>query len=170
MRIDLTKLIGTYGAEIPFEGQADLSGEEMYGAYPFQSPVTYSGKIVNHLGVLRLTGTIKTILNTCCSRCLKPLDILLTAETDVILSRDAGAEEEDDVFPLEENAVEVEDVLVPALILQVDMTYLCKEDCKGLCPICGCDRNETECSCQTRQIDPRLAALASLLNRQDEQE
>lgn len=142
----------------------------MYGAYPFQSPVTYSGKIVNHLGVLRLTGTIKTVLNTCCSRCLKPLDILLTAETDVILSRDAGAEEEDDVFPLEENAVEVEDVLVPALILQVDMTYLCKEDCKGLCPICGCDRNETECSCQTRQIDPRLAALASLLNRQDEQE
>ena len=170
MRIDLTKLIGTPGAEIPFEGSVDMTGEEMYGAYLFQSPVTYSGKIINHLDVLRLTGTIKTILNTCCSRCLKPLDILLSAETDVLLSRDADAEEEDDVFPLEENAIEVEDVLVPSLIMQVDMTYLCKDDCKGLCPVCGCDRNETECSCQTKQIDPRLAALASLLNKQDEQE
>lgn len=170
MRIDLNKLIGTPGAEIPFEGSVDMTGEEMYGAYPFQSPVTYSGRIINHLDVLRFTGTIKTILNTCCSRCLKPLDILLSAETDVILSRDADSEEEDDVFPLEENAIEVEDVLVPSLIMQVDMTYLCKEDCKGLCPVCGCDRNETECSCQTKQIDPRLAALASLLNQQDEQE
>ena len=170
MRIDLTKLIGTPGAEIPFEGTVDMTGEEMYGAYPFQSPVTYSGKIINHLDVLRFTGTIKTILNTCCSRCLKPLDILLSAETDVILSRDADSEEEDDVFPLTENAIEVEDVLVPSLIMQVDMTYLCKEDCKGLCPVCGCDKNETECSCQTKQIDPRLAALASLLNQQDEQE
>ena len=170
MRIDLTKLIGTPGAEIPFEGSVDMTGEEMYGAYPFQSPVTYSGRIVNHLDVLRFTGTIKTILNTCCSRCLKPLDILLSAETDVILSRDADSEEEDDVFPLEENAIEVEDVLVPSLIMQVDMTYLCKEDCKGLCPVCGCDRNEIECACQTKQIDPRLAALASLLNQQDEQE
>lgn len=170
MRIDLTKLIGTYGAEIPFAGQADLTGEELYGAYPFQSPVEYSGKIVNHLGVLRLSGTIKTVLNTCCSRCLKPLDILLTAESDVILSRDAGAEEEEDVFPLEDNTVEVEDILVPELILQVDMTYLCREDCKGLCPVCGCDRNETECSCQTKQIDPRLAALASLLEKRDGQD
>ena len=167
MRIDLTKLMATNGAEIPFEGRVDLTAEEMYGAYPFQSPVVYAGKIVNHHDVLRFTGTIKTILNTCCSRCLKPLDILLTAEADVILSREVEAEEEEDVFPLVENAVEVEDILVPALILQVDMTYLCKEDCKGLCPICGCDKNESVCSCQTKQVDPRLAALASLLDKQD---
>lgn len=168
MRIDLTKLIGADGASFPFEGQVDLTGEELYGAYPFQSPVTYSGTIVNHHDVLRLTGTIKTILNTCCSRCLKPLDILLTAEADVILSRDEAAEEEDDVFPLAENAVEVEDILVPSLLLQVDMTYLCKEDCAGLCPVCGCDRNETACTCQTRQIDPRWAKLAALLDKQND--
>ena len=69
MKIDLRKLISASGGEIPFSGTADLSGEDLYGAYPFQSPVTYSGKIVNHLDVLRLTGSIHTIYSTCCSRC-----------------------------------------------------------------------------------------------------
>lgn len=44
------------------------------------------------------------------------------------------------------------------------MTYLCKEDCKGLCPHCGADRNVTECDCESRQIDPRFAALRALLD------
>ena len=43
------------------------------------------------------------------------------------------------------------------------MTYLCNEDCKGLCRSCGCDRNETVCSCGAKQADPRMAVLAKLL-------
>lgn len=166
MKIDLKKLAGNYGDPIPFEGTADLSGEEMYAAYPFQHPVTYSGRIENHLGVLRLTGTIKTIYSTCCARCLKPLDVLLTAETDTLLTRDeTAAEHEDEVFLLTEDSVEVEDILVPALLLQVEMTYLCDPDCKGLCPICGADRNQVNCGCDDREIDPRLAVLESLLKK-----
>ena len=143
MKIDLRKLISASGGEIPYSGTADLSGEDLYGAYPFQSPVTY--------------------YSTCCARCLKPLEIDLSADADVILSRDGDAEDVDDVFPIENDEVEVEDILIPALILQVGMTYLCKEDCKGLCPSCGCDRNETVCSCGAKQADPRMAVLAKLL-------
>lgn len=163
MKIDLRKLIGGYGDAIPFSGTADLSGEMLYGFRPFQSPVEYTGEIVDHLGVLRLLGSIHTIYHTCCSRCLKPLEIPLSAKVEVILSRDGESEDEDDVFPVENDTIEVEDVLVPALILQVGMTYLCKEDCKGLCPSCGCDLNESVCSCGSKQVDPRMAVLAKLL-------
>ncbi len=163
MKIDLRKLIGVHGDTIPFSGTIDLSKEELYGAYPFQSVVTYAGEIVNHLGVFRLTGQVDTTYHTCCARCLKPLDIPLSASVDVVLSRDADAEEEEDIFPLENNEIALEDVFIPALILQVDMTYLCREDCKGLCPSCGCDRNESTCSCESKQVDPRMAVLAKLL-------
>lgn len=169
MKIDLKKLIGAYGDELPFSGTADLSAEELYSAQPFQSPVHYEGKIANKLGVLRLIGTVKTIYSTCCSRCLKPLDIMLTAEVDMVLSRDADAVEEDDVFPITEESVEVEDIFIPALILQVEMTYLCKDDCKGLCSQCGCNRNETSCSCASKEIDPRLAVLAKLLEKKQDE-
>ena len=70
MKIDLRKLIGVHGDTIPFSGTIDLSKEELYGAYPFQSVVTYAGEIVNHLGVFRLTGQVDTTYQTCCARCL----------------------------------------------------------------------------------------------------
>ncbi len=163
MKIDLRKLIGVHGDTIPFSGTVDLSAEELYGARPFQDPVTYSGEIVNHLGILRLTGQVQTTYHTCCARCLKDLEIPLSASVDVVLSRDENAEEEEDVFPIENNEIELEDILIPTLILQVDMTYLCREDCKGLCPSCGCDRNESVCSCESKQVDPRMSVLAKLL-------
>lgn len=171
MKIDLRKLIGVYGHKIPFSGQADLREEEMYGAKPFQSPVLYTGEIVNHLGILQLTGQVNTTYHTCCARCLQPLEIPISAEANVILSRDGDAEEQDDVFPLENDAVEVEDLLIPSLLLQVNMVYLCKDDCKGLCPSCGCDLNESVCSCGSEQVDPRMAVLAKLLEgNQDQQD
>lgn len=164
MKIDLRKLTGSNTVSIPFSETLDLREETLYGAKPFQSPVQISGEVSNESGVLRLKGTIKTIYSTACARCLKPLDILLTAETDMILSDDPETEEEDDLFVLTGDSVDPADVLVPALILQVQMTYLCKEDCKGLCPHCGADRNVTECDCESRQIDPRFAALRALLD------
>ena len=164
MKIDLRKLTGSNTVSIPFSETLDLREETLYGATPFQSPVQISGEVSNESGVLRLKGTIKTIYSTACARCLKPLDILLTAEADMILSDDPEAEEEDDLFVLTSDSVDPADVLVPALILQVQMTYLCKEDCKGLCPHCGADRNVTDCDCDKKQIDPRFAALRALLD------
>ena len=168
MKIDLRKLTGSNTVSIPFSETLDLREETLYGAKPFQSPVQISGEVSNESGVLRLKGTIKTIYSTACARCLKPLDILLTAETDMILSDDPETEEEDDLFVLTGDSVDPADVLVPALILQVQMTYLCKEDCKGLCPHCGADRNEVDCDCDKKLIDPRFAALRALLDSDED--
>ena len=164
MKIDLKQLTACHHASIPFDETIDLREETLYGAKPFQSPVRISGEVTNESGVLRLKGTIKTIYSTACARCLKPLDILLTAQADAVLTDDPEAEEEDDLFVLTGDSVDPADVLVPALILQVQMTYLCKEDCKGLCPHCGADRNVTDCDCEKKQIDPRFAALRALLD------
>ena len=164
MKIDLKQLSALHHGSIPCEETIDLREDTLYGAKPFQSPVQLSGEVSNESGVLRLKGTIKTIYSTACARCLKPLDILLTAQADMVLSDDPDAVEEDDLFVLTGDSVDPADVLVPALILQVQMTYLCKEDCKGLCPHCGADRNVTDCDCEKKQIDPRFAALRALLD------
>lgn len=169
MKIDLRKLTGAAVASIPFSETISLREEKLYGAYPFQSPVTLSGEVSNERGVIRLTGTIKTIYSTCCARCLEPLEVLLTAEADVILTTDPEAEEDDEVLVLTTDTVDPADILVPELILQVEMTYLCKEDCKGLCPHCGADRNKVTCNCESRQIDPRFAALRALLDPKEDE-
>ncbi|MGB9809870.1 MAG: YceD family protein, partial [Caldanaerobacter sp.] len=49
------------------------------------------------------------------------------------------------------------------VILSLPMKFLCKEDCKGLCPICGTNLNYGSCSCKREDIDPRLEVLSKLL-------
>ncbi|MBQ3561654.1 MAG: DUF177 domain-containing protein, partial [Oscillospiraceae bacterium] len=48
--------------------------------------------------------------------------------------------------------------------LEVPFQLLCREDCKGLCPVCGSDLNEKTCNCNQKQIDPRLEKLKMLLD------
>ena len=59
--------------------------------------------------------------------------------------------------------VELDDIIVPELILSMPMKELCSEDCRGLCPRCGKDLNDGECGC-AEEIDPRLAKLAEILD------
>ena len=67
-----------------------------------------------------------------------------------------------DIVLLEAGTVDVGELARTAFILGMDTKTLCSEDCKGLCPRCGANLNEGLCGCK-REIDPRLAALAKLL-------
>lgn len=164
MKIDLRKLLSAKLESIPFDGSVDLTNEVFGGEKPFRHPVRYSGEIVSQTDVLRLAGTIETTYETSCARCLRPLRVSLFVETDmVLLPANGEAAEEDDIFLYEGDTVDPEDILIPELLLSIDMVYLCKEDCKGLCPHCGADRNVTQCDCGEKQIDDRLAVLKTLL-------
>lgn len=164
MNLDLKRIMTTREEALTFSYDVDLSTMELYGAYPFQTPVHIEGEVRNHLDILKLTATIRALYQTACSRCLAPLDIPLEVECETILTAEAQDEESDDIYLLEGDFVEVDDIAVPALLLEVSMTYLCKEDCKGLCPTCGKDLNEGPCSCDHRQIDSRMAVLQKLLD------
>lgn len=167
MKIDLKKLLNASVDSIPFEGCTDLSREVFFGAYPFRTPARYYGEITNLVDVLRLTGTITATYETVCARCLQALEISVTAEADFLLVQKED-DREGDIIALEGDQIDPEDVLVPALFLEIDMAYLCKQDCKGLCPHCGADRNATPCDCDEKQIDDRLAVLKTLLNKQQD--
>jgi uncharacterized protein len=50
-----------------------------------------------------------------------------------------------------------------ALILEIPMKPVCRDECRGLCPVCGADLNEKTCGCEAREADPRLLSLKKLL-------
>lgn len=167
MKVNLKKIIGAYGESIPFSYHVDLSDVELYGKKPFQSGAEISGQVVNHLGVLKVEGSIQAVYSTNCARCMKSLSIAIQAEESMILARNEHAHEEDEVFIIQDEEIELDDIFIPSLILQVHMTYLCREDCKGLCPKCGQNLNEGPCGCDTFEIDDRLAVLKTLLKDKD---
>ena len=166
MELDLKRIAVTDGEVIPFSYDADLTQEEMNGEYPFRTPVHVEGEVRNHLGVLQLHATVNALYETRCARCLAPVKVDLHTDCDMVLSDDVQNEERDDIYLLQSDSVELDDIVIPALLLEVDMVYLCKPDCKGLCPKCGKDRNLGPCGCDGREIDSRLAVLQKLLDKE----
>ena len=71
------------------------------------------------------------------------------------------------MYLIDGQSIELDDIIIPALLLAVDFAYYCKPDCKGLCPKCGKNLNEGPCGCSTREIDSRLAVLQKLLDKDD---
>jgi uncharacterized protein len=122
------------------------------------------------------TGTFKGYLTVACSRCVEPVRLDLDEKLLVTFMPKAdmpaddaeddgeGAEvasEDLDLFPYDGEVVDLEPLLREQFVLAVPYAPLCREDCKGLCPQCGVDRNSTPCQCEAPG-DPRLAALKGL--------
>ena len=70
-----------------------------------------------------------------------------------------GDEDDEEYLLAPDGLVELTELATNDVIPELPSRTLCREDCKGLCPVCGCDRNTTQCQCQVREEDPRLAAL-----------
>ena len=71
----------------------------------------------------------------------------------------------DDVYLVESDVVELNEILIPELLLDMEMSVVCDEDCKGLCFKCGKNLNLGSCDCVTREVDPRLAVLQKFLDK-----
>jgi uncharacterized protein len=71
------------------------------------------------------------------------------------------ADQDLDLFPYDGETVDLEPLVREHLVLAVPYAPLCREDCKGLCPQCGIDRNTATCACE-KPGDPRFAALKGL--------
>lgn len=121
------------------------------------------GTVANGGDVILLHAHLQNRVKRQCGRCLK--EFVAVSETEVS-ERFYPAETEGleiDALTYQFDIVDITEALREGLLLAEPITVLCKEDCKGLCPVCGVDRNVTTCNCASRTIDPRLIALKDLL-------
>lgn len=130
-----------------------------------QGPITIEGTLANGGDVLLLTATENFTVRGTCARCLKDVVLDLTAKVDERYYPEGTPGLEEDAFTYKFDVVDVTDALRESLLLAIPARMLCKPDCKEICPVCGADRNVTECHCDTRSIDPRLQALEALLEK-----
>ena len=120
---------------------------------------------------IRLQGDLATTLELPCARCLDPVRQDVARTFDLLyrpLGTDAGNEElsvtaaEAEIGYYQGEGVLLEDALREQVLLSVPLKVVCREECKGLCPSCGKNRNTDPCSCPPVVGDPRWAALKDL--------
>ena len=130
-----------------------------------------ASRVTAHMNLSRVDdtisvrGTLAGEVVVPCARCLKEAHVTVDVPLRITIgAEDLGAEEsledEMDYFTHDGERIELEHVLREALILAVPMTAVCREGCKGLCTVCGGDKNERDCDCKVP--DPRLEALKNL--------
>ena len=137
------------------------------------APVKLDMRVQKDGARFRLAGTVSTVLELACSRCLEPFRLPVDSAFDVRYlpqSENAGDEreiEEDDLTDAfyRDESIDLGQLMDEQFYLALPMKPLCRQACKGLCPSCGTNLNDATCECQVRWEDPRLAALKALMNR-----
>ena len=145
MLLDVKAVRRTPGASLPFSFELDLSGETFYGENRLTAPVKVEGTLYNRAGMLGLSEKIVYVVHTLCGRCARPVTTEKTVELDRPVADERANEEDDDILLIEDDCIDAAAVAEEAVVLDMDLVYLCRPDCKGLCPICGADRNEVDC-------------------------
>ena len=155
--------LGTdYRQVTPIEtsGRADLV-EEHHGKH----------KVVQDI---RVKGKLDTSLEVACARCLDPVVHQVERSFDLLyrpLGTDSGHEElsvtdaEAEIGYYENGGLLLEDTLREQVLLALPLKTICREDCKGLCPHCGKNMNEYQCSCVDDLEDPRWSALKEIRDK-----
>ena len=166
MRLDVKSILRNPEKRIPFQFEMDLSDMDFSGRCPICRPVLVEGEVYSSADVLHLTLTADTVLDAMCDRCGKEFTQEKKVTYDCVLSDELQDESNVDIVPLENDTVDADELARTAFILEMDTKTLCSEDCKGLCSRCGADLNLGPCSCK-KEVDPRLAALAKLLENKE---
>lgn len=162
MLIDVRPILHTPGGVLDFRFELDLSDMEFGGRYPISRPVIVEGSVRNRAELLGLELTAETTLDAVCDRCGREFLQEKRVSYSCVLAEELQNEDSDEIVLLEDGQADVGELAREAFILEMDTKTLCSEDCKGLCPRCGADLNKGPCSCK-KEVDPRLAALAKLL-------
>ena len=169
MRIELENLKGSKGDFAHVYQPEELNPVD--DRIQLIAPIAVNGKVRLAGNEVFVNGHVETRAQVECDRCLKPIELPVNA--DFALEYITGSEyESTDVAELSEGemsvavfdgeAIDVDEIVKEQILLAVPTRMLCREDCKGICPQCGADRNMGECSCVTDDIDPRWAALKNL--------
>lgn len=114
----------------------------------FSEPVSVKGRIYNKAGVVYLRYTLDARLLLQCDRCLKDMDRHFHFDCEHIVVPSVSGDN-DEYIVADGDSIELNEIAVTDLLLQLPTKNLCSDDCKGLCPVCGCDLNEGTCEHQS---------------------
>ncbi len=170
MIINVASVLKEFGGKISFEGKLEIPALSFSGGeYSFCEPLDVRGSIVNAGGgALSLNADVSGVMTTQCARCMKDIEVPVEfGISETLMRSDENVPEDEDIIVFEGNEIGLDEIVENNFIMNIKPRYLCRKDCKGLCPKCGADLNEGGCGCENDEIDPRWAALADMIKNED---
>lgn len=134
-----------------------------------KTPVTF---VITHLETDKalVKADVQLTIEAVCDRCLTEVPVKMDLHAEqVVYSPDWKAKEDmDDQVFLDGYELDVEAFVHDMIIGNWPVKILCREDCKGICPVCGQNRNVRDCGCDSFVPDPRMAVIQDIFNANKE--
>ena len=108
-------------------------------------------------GGVSVSGQVSSRWEGECRRCLCPVEGAVVTDVREIFRRGGSADE--GTYPMTEDRVNLREMVLDSLFSALPVLPLCREDCLGICPRCGADRNVAPCDCRRADVDRRWTAL-----------
>ncbi|MCR4692657.1 MAG: DUF177 domain-containing protein [Firmicutes bacterium] len=165
MLIDLTEVIKNENGKLDIcedfhMPEISFMGEE----FEFSKPFKAVGCITNNSKALELAIEVSGKAKVHCARCAAPLEVTIQFPVkETLMREDETNPEDDEIILYKGKEIELDDIIVSNFLVNVPVKYLCREDCKGLCPHCGTNLNEHTCDCDKDVLDPRWEKLAEIM-------
>lgn len=169
MIIDLIKLENS-PLELDFalaSEEIDLDSEEA----KLKSETSVKGVLTKSAAETEIAGNIKTIVEIECARCLSPIEKKIEIPFRAAFiqpehyseNKETELNAEDlDVSIIENDEINLTELVREQILLNLPEQIFCSENCQGLCPKCGVNKNTQTCNCEEKEIDPRWAVLKDL--------
>jgi uncharacterized protein len=169
MLIDLSEILSTEGLTRDIEVHTDFSEFEFKG---MTYSVAKADKFMLHVANdgkhrVAVSGKAVITLRLICDRCLEEFEEDFSIDIDTVI--DTSVFDSDKVDEIDELSyfhdcnIDMDALLIKELMGLVPIQILCREDCKGLCKVCGTNLNHGECSCDDFVPDPRLSVFDNIL-------
>ena len=164
MILDLKSVFISDGASLPVSFELDMRDIVFSGICPIKKPVPVRGSVFNRAGIVTADLHCEVEFVAPCDRCGKETVKQHNVHIERVLVSQLADRESDDIIEIPDMQLNAEELCTDEIVLFLPMKHLCKEDCKGVCATCGKDLNEGKCGCKSVSHDPRLEALAQLLD------
>lgn len=170
MLINLSELLSNDGEARDYKATIDMDCFECRsGKYEIVDKNEFTLHIAN-VGKRKLSvdGECTLSLNIPCDRCLEDVktDISFPIEKTLDLSEsDSDGIEVEEIDLCDGNNLDVDRLVHTEILMHLPYKTLCRQDCKGLCPSCGCNLNEGDCGCVRESLDPRMSVIQDIFKQ-----
>ncbi|MBW6468445.1 MAG: DUF177 domain-containing protein [Coriobacteriia bacterium] len=152
LTVDVSPVLGEAGATLELDSDVPLESITVGDTLAvFEVPPRIHVTLANAGEVILLSGTVQATARLDCSRCLEPFALALTGVIDAIVSQTDDAEQrgvDQEWYPLDGDTLDLLPAAEGALRVELPFAPVHDEECRGICPTCGCDLNRDSCTCE----------------------
>ncbi len=173
MLINLSDVFSTEGKVVQNTEELNLdvfdNGMDRFSIVS-KTPVTFT---FTNIGVneVAVSGGMELTMEAACDRCLETVEVPIKLSFDRVVKpilEETESDEADENSFMEGYQLDIEAFVKTEIIVNWPMKILCKDDCKGVCPVCGKNLNVVSCGCDTFVPDPRMAVIQDIFNANKE--